>query len=248
MTAPAPVSGRAVGRLYGGLWTVLVEWFRVPGEPPTLPEPGGEAGRSGGAAPGAFQPDHGFLRYLRFWFWLAAAVSAVVIGVLWIVLLVAKWWLAIMLLPVALALAAAPLTVAWVALHLRYDTTWYVMTDRSLRIRRGVWLIHEMTITFENVQNVLVRQGPVQRLLGISDIVVETAGGGSERAGKSRGVGNRGVIEGVADAAGLRDVILARLRSSHSAGLGDEDGAPAAGDGGWTSEHVDVLREIRDLV
>jgi uncharacterized membrane protein YdbT with pleckstrin-like domain len=43
---------------------------------------------------------------------------------------------------------------AYIAIHLRYDTTWYVHGDRSLRIRRGIWVIHETTLTFENIQNV----------------------------------------------------------------------------------------------
>ena len=59
---------------------------------------------------------------------------------------------------------------AYVGIHLRYDTTWYVLTDRSLRIRRGILTIHETTISFENVQNVEVRQGPLQRYFGIADV------------------------------------------------------------------------------
>ena len=36
----------------------------------------------------------------------------------------------------------------------------------------------ETTITFENIQNVTVQQGPLQRLFGIADVRVDTAGGG----------------------------------------------------------------------
>src|SRR5690606_13139102 len=108
-----------------------------------------------------------------------------------------------------------PDVVAYVAIHVRYDTTWYVMTDRSLRIRRGVWIIHETTITFENVQNVRVEQGPVQRHFGIANVVVETAGAPKlSQHGQSGAGANQGVIEGVVDAAGIRDRILARLRQS----------------------------------
>ena len=58
-----------------------------------------------------------------------------------------------------LALMVLPDIFAYVGIHLRYDTTWYVLTDRSLRIRRGIMTIHETTISFENVQNVEVRRG-----------------------------------------------------------------------------------------
>jgi membrane protein YdbS with pleckstrin-like domain len=127
------------------------------------------------------------------------------------------------------------------------------MTDRSLRIRRGIWVIHETTITFENVQNLKVQQGPVQRHFGIANLIVETAGAGgdSHNKGHSR-INNQGVIEGVANAPELRDRILSRMRSSKSTGLGDETStqphdAPQR-DVKWSADHVQALREIRDLV
>ena len=42
--------------------------------------------------------------------------------------------------------------------------------------------MHETTISFENVQNVEVRQGPLQRYFGIADVVVQTAGGGARHS------------------------------------------------------------------
>ena len=55
---------RASRWIYSGIWAVLVRWFRVPDEPPTIP---------GGAADVAhsFRPAEGFLRYLKFYFWIA---------------------------------------------------------------------------------------------------------------------------------------------------------------------------------
>jgi uncharacterized membrane protein YdbT with pleckstrin-like domain len=121
------------------------------------------------------------------------------------------------------------------------------MSDRSLRIRRGIWVIHETTITFENVQNVTMRQGPIQRWYGIADVVVETAGGGSAHGaeGMQATAAHRGLIEGVSNAEQIRDLMMDRLHRSRSAGLGDE--APEhALSGQWSSAHVALLREIRD--
>jgi ketosteroid isomerase-like protein len=107
-------------------------------------------------------------------------------------------------------------------------------------------VIRETTITFENVQHVKVHQGPLQRHYGIANVEVTTAGGGSaaghEGAGQSTST-HVGMIEGVSDAARIRDLIMAKVRQSRAAGLGDEDhrGAP-----GWTGAHINVLREIRD--
>ncbi len=233
--------------MYGGIWSVLVSMFRLPSEPPTLPAGPGEFVQS-------FQPAGGFLRYLKLGFWVALVIVNGIVLILWIVSALAVPWLGVALLPVALFIAIVPYTIAYIAIHLRFDTTWYVMTDRSLRLRRGVWSIHEITITFENVQNVKVRQGPLQRYFGIADVVVETAGGGGGGAGAhgkqaATTMSHHGIIEGIANAAEVRDRILARLKHSKSAGLGDEQHAGARSTKSaaitWSPAHLATLREIR---
>ncbi len=171
--------------------------------------------------------------------YIAAAIALCLAGL---------WWVAALLFPVALFIIVAPDIVVFIALHLRYDTTWYVMTDRSLRIRRGIWIIHETTITFENVQNLKVNSGPLQRHFGIGDLVVETAGAGGDSHQKgSQGVSNKGIIEGISNAVEIRDRILSRLRQSKTAGLGD-DADHSAGAPQWTPEHLKALREMRDEI
>jgi membrane protein YdbS with pleckstrin-like domain len=234
---------RAAKWVYEGVWRVLSDWFRVPQHPPNLPcDPG--------KRPDAFKPAAGFLRYLKLWFWIVAILFDVLLLIAWVVLTVAIWWVGLLLLVPAVVLAIFPGIVIYVALHLRYDTTWYVMNDRSLRIRRGIWVISEMTLTFENVQNVTVQQGPIQRMFGISDLIVETAGSGGPTAEGHQATGmNSGVIEGVADAWAIRDRVLAKLQASQTAGIGDEHAESETESGparGWTPQHVQVLRAIRD--
>ena len=55
---------------------------------------------------------------------------------------------------------ALPLTFALVRLD--YELRWYIVTDRSLRIREGVTSLRESTMTFANIQHIAVRQGPLQ--------------------------------------------------------------------------------------
>ena len=233
---------RATAWVYRGIWGVLTTWFRVPPQPPTLPVAPGEHVES-------FRPSAGFLRYLKFMFWVALLTIDIAILIGWLAVLVAAPSVGALLAPVAFVVAVLPDVVAYVALHLRYDTTWYVMTARSLRIRRGIWVIHETTITFENIQNIRVEQGPLQRYFGIADVVVETAGGGGSRSEK-KGEGDsshHGLIEGVADAAGIRDKIMDIVRRSRTVGLGDER-HEGAGERAWSPAEVAVLREIRDAV
>jgi len=230
--------------VYRGIWAILVRWFRVPDRPPTLPVPAGETLAS-------FRPAEGFLRYLKFMFWLTLFAVSVPILVGWTAVMLTLPWLGAVLAIPLLLLEFVPCVIGYIAIHLRYDSTWYVMTSRSLRIRRGIWTIHETTITFENVQNVTVTQGPVERWFGIGNVRVDTAGGGGKSAGQHGSIGgaagHRGLIEGVSDAPRIRDLILARLKPSASAGLGDEEMLRQHGLG-WSPAHVTMLREIRDLV
>jgi membrane protein YdbS with pleckstrin-like domain len=230
--------------IYSGIWAVLVRWFRVPDQPPSLPLAAGEVLES-------FRPSDGFLRLLKLKFWILLLIFDGAIFLAWLVITIAFPIAGAILALPALVIAVLPDIVAYVAIHLQYDTTWYVMTPRSLRIRRGIWIIHETTITFENVQDIKVHQGPVERLFGISNVLVETAGGGAPVGAENQPgamSAHRGLIQGVSDAPRIRDLILARLRQARTAGLGDEaESAHQRAASGWRPEHLAVLREIRDL-
>jgi membrane protein YdbS with pleckstrin-like domain len=119
-------------------------------------------------------------------------------------------------------LSQIPLTLAMVRLD--YELRWYIVTDRSLRIRAGLTSVQETTMSFANVQQVVVTQGPLQRLLGIADVRVQSAGGGGDHhephAGESL---HTGVFHGVDNAQEIRDLILDRLRQFRETGLGDPD-------------------------
>lgn len=240
----------AAAWIYRGVWASVVGLFRVPDHPPTLPV-AGEPVRS-------IRPSAGFLRYLKFLFWVALIPGDVLPIVAWAAVGFAVPILGLVLGPLFLALMILPDVFAYVGIHLRYDTTWYVLTDRSLRIRRGILTLRETTISFENVQNVEVRQGPVQRYFGIADVIVQTAGGGMSSHGKGEGGTSAGlhtgVLQGLDDADAIRNQILLRVERTRAAGLGDEHPhhlEPAAGAtpaGALSPRHLAVLRDIRDSV
>lgn len=231
--------------VYRGVWRVLVDWFRVPHEPPTLPAFAGEAVAS-------FRPSAGFLQYLKFFFWIILVIIDAALILLWVIILVASPVVGMVLALPFWFVIIVPDIIAYVAIHLRYDTTWYALSERSMRIRRGIWVIHETTITYENVQNLKIDEGPLQRFFGIANVVVETAGGGGgggphgEQAGAAA---HQGLIEGVSNAREIRDLILAQLRKSATGGLGDEAHpvGHAMATRGMSAECLGVLREIRDL-
>ena len=120
---------------------------------------------------------------------------------------------------VQLPLSVLPVILDW-------ELRWYIVTDRSLRIREGVWKVSEMTLTFANVQEVSIRQGPIERLFGIANLRVRTAGGGAKapQQGESEEKsGHIGYFRGVDNAPAIRDLILERLKQLRDAGLGDPD-------------------------
>jgi membrane protein YdbS with pleckstrin-like domain len=144
------------------------------------------------------------------------------------------------LLGLAIFIVQVPFSLA--VARLNFELRWYMVTDRSMRLREGIYRVREMTLTFANVQNITIRQGPLQRFLGLSDVVVRTAGGG----GAADPHGNHavdestsmhiGVLRAVDDPESVRDVILTRLRRMRDGGLGDPDDRHA---------HHDPAEELR---
>jgi len=135
-----------------------------------------------------------------------------------------------------------------------YEMRWYIVTDRSLRIREGILRVREQTMTFHNIQNLSIHQGPIQRLFGIEDLKVRTAGGGESVGGEHSQHPafenmHEGFFRGVEDAGAIRDAILVNLKSRRDAGLGDPErgrhappGHAIAGDLGGLLEAAQRLR------
>ena len=151
--------------------------------------------------------------------------------------------------------AQVPITYAVV--RLEFEQHWYIVTDRSLRIRTGLLRLQESTMSFANLQQVEVKQGPLQRLLGLADVHVQSAGGGSGRPEQERGDSlHTGIFHSVENATEIRDLILARLRQFRQAGLGDPDDhhEPAAGteppplSAPAAAPHTDALAAAHELL
>ena len=210
---------RASKWCYEGVWRFVTNWMSVPPVPPEL------VGADDDLI-NAFRPAEGYLRYRKLFFWIGLVlIDTALIGA-WVALLIALPIAGIVLAPLFWFVIIVPDILVYIGLHLRYDTTWYVLSDRTLRLRRGIWTIQEVTITYENIQNVSIRQGPIQRYFGISDVMVETAGGGGQVGahGQQSLGGHHGLLEGISNPTEVRELIMAKWRAAKSAGLGDEPG------------------------
>ena len=128
----------------------------------------------------------------------------------------------------AIATFVAQLVFTGLLLKLSWELRWYMVGERSLRIRHGLWKVREQTMTIANIQNMIVRQGPVMRAFGFSDLEVHTAGGGSglssgEDPTQAKDSFHVGRLRGLHDASALRDKIRARLQAVHGAGVDAAD-------------------------
>lgn len=123
-------------------------------------------------------------------------------------------------------LVQLPATFLLIGLDYRYR--WYMVSDTSLRIREGLLRVREQTVTHANIQYLSIQQGPLQRLFGISDLRVRTAGGGTQAGGADHERSDAasmhiGHLRGIDNAAEVRNLIMDRMRRLRSSGLGDPD-------------------------
>jgi uncharacterized membrane protein YdbT with pleckstrin-like domain len=130
--------------------------------------------------------------------------------------------------------------------RLDYEKRWYVVTDRSLRVREGILNVQEMTVNFANIQNISISQGPIQRILKIADLKVDTAGGGSVQPQGHHQMRNlhTAFFRGVSNAGEIRELIQTRLRHLKDSGLGDHEEVAAAQVHGGESGLIAALREV----
>jgi putative membrane protein len=108
----------------------------------------------------------------------------------------------------ALAIGVGGVALALAAGYVRWMNTTYRVAGGALHFQRGILSPDETTIPIARIQAIDATQGPVQRLFGVHELHVQTAGGGS---------GGEIVLRAVSDA-GSRD-----LRSV--AGLPDPEAA-----------------------
>ncbi len=237
--------------IYNRIRNRLLELLRAPKHPPD-PPPGTQDSVQ------VFRAAPNFLRF-QVIIWGAGFAMGVTAELFFISSghIAEEGWIEMVIGYPLLALTLLASLVKYFLIRLDYDMRFYLVADRSLRIREGVLVIHESTFTYANVQNLRIHQGPLERLLGLSNLVVETAGGAASREKQSDSPfrrGHQGVLRGVANAREVRDQILKLLKRYRDAGLGDPedmrraDARPAAvgGVGGLPPIALERLREIRE--
>jgi uncharacterized membrane protein YdbT with pleckstrin-like domain len=153
---------------------------------------------------------------------------------------------------IGLTFLAIEILLGWTIVRLDFELRWYMLSDRALRVREGITTVREKTVALANIQNIAVRQGPLQRILGIADVEVKTAGGGGtstsvdhDRKGKSEPM-HVAYFRGVDNAEEIRDLLREAVRSHRDTGLGDPDEPQRSGDAdAAAAELLSAARSLR---
>jgi len=98
-------------------------------------------------------------------------------------------------------------------------------------------------MTFSNIQEIRVTAGPIQNLMKLADVEVQSAGGGA----KNRGGGHIGRFASVSNANAIRDLMVERLRKYRDSGLGEAPTPRVPEPGSAIAAAQAVLAEVRAL-
>ena len=147
--------------------------------------------------------------------------------------------------PFLVTVAVAVLIVVVLALFLVWTLLYYAsmeyeLRDDELSWRRGVWFRRTGIVPYNRVTNIDIRQGPVMRALGISNLAIQTAGYSGQMTAEI-------VLEAMEHAEDLRTTLRAQVRGAAGGdGTGSGPSTPAPAD--TDVQILDELRRIRALL
>jgi len=97
--------------------------------------------------------------------------------------------------------------------RLSYHFWRYELTEIAYKAERGIIWKRYISIPYERIQNVDIHRGIIARLLGLSDIQIQTAGYGAVGA---RGVGSEGRLPGLSKekAEEIREELIKRAKGT----------------------------------
>ena len=113
-------------------------------------------------------------------YWRYAIVTTIVTFLVFLAPLLGVWvgaerWVAVL----ATIVWGVFFTVSLILARYRYDIKGYVIRTHDIAYRRGIFFRRVTTIPFSRMQHCEIQEGPMERLFGISTLLVFTAGGSS---------------------------------------------------------------------
>lgn len=202
--------------IIGWLKPLFVPMLKLNFEPPHLPE--------GSALVRHLKPSDRWLgyRYLATLFGLFYQFVVAGAGAIALVVEGKPWSLALCV--VLLGIEFFVVGLALVTTRVDFELRHYLVGDRSLRVAQGAIKREEVTLSYANIQNLEVTQGPIERVFGFKTLTISTAGADST---PGQGLSHLVTLVGLPDADALRELILNMLRAHKDSGLGDHSQPPS---------------------
>ena len=104
-----------------------------------------------------------------------------------------------------------------VQLWLEKHTRSYLVTDRGIQLREGVWQLHELNMRWSQIEDVTLKQRFWQRWFNIADVVVRSAGGSSSSEDERQSKAHTAVFRDIAQPAAFRDLLRSRINATLAA-------------------------------
>ena len=146
---------------------------------------------------------------------------------------------------IGIAVLPVWLFVGWWWAGRYFDSIRCELTERRLRIYRGVMFRKDKTIMLDKIQDMSLHHGPFQRWLGITSLQIETAGNsGPQGQADAKLVGIRDVHAFQEAVIAQRDKLAGDVPASHARTLPPGDESRVSSDPSVTA----ILSEIRDTL
>lgn len=115
---------------------------------------------------------------------------------------------------------AVSVIVLYVFARLTYHFYRYELTEHTFKKELGIIRKSYVSIPYDRIQNVDIYRGILARILGLSDVHIQTAGMSGSAPGALGGY-TEGRLQGLSreDAEKMRDELIARARQSKGQGL-----------------------------
>ncbi len=125
--------------------------------------------------------------------------------------------------------------VVFTILFLRYRTLNYRFDDEGVTMSWGAVFKREISLTYSRIQDIHVQSNAVERWLGLSRLLVQTASGSAKAEMK---------IEGLLELLAVRNFMYSRMRGARAAPPASAGAAPAPAAEDDAAALASTLREI----
>jgi len=110
---------------------------------------------------------------LAIFFILAVVITGRPMAIISLLLSNLSWWLALIVI-VVLGI------VNYIVARVYYDRYLFEFAENAIKIEKGIIRKKYVSIPYERIQNVDIERGVLARILGLSDLQIQTAGYGGE--------------------------------------------------------------------